>query len=89
MAGNTNTPPAIWNVGDSVGKGFAGGTAALPASPSYVGTGTDTPTASPPAAGSPLFILTPAEELFVWGGTAWVGPYGLGSTFAASSHTHT
>jgi hypothetical protein len=89
MAGNLNTPSVRWEVGGTSGIDAYGNTASLPAAPTYVGSGTDTPTASPPAAGSPLFIMTPTEELFVWGGTAWVGPYGLASNFASSSHSHT
>lgn len=73
MAGNLNSTPVMWNVGDTTGRDITGGTVALPVGPTVVGAGSAVPTAAP--AGAPLYVDTDNDDLYVWTGAAWLGPY--------------
>jgi hypothetical protein len=86
MAGTITDSATFWNVGDTAGRNEYGQATTLPVSAVFVGNGTPTPTAAP--AGAPLYIDTDTDDLFVWMGTAWKGPYSLASNFAVSTHTH-
>jgi hypothetical protein len=89
MAGTIGNGGIFWNVGDTTGRDDAGVAQPIPVSAAdeaKVHTGTDTPTATP--TGAPFYIKTPADDLYVWVTNTWVGPYGLSSDFASSTHTH-
>lgn len=79
MAGNLNSPSVIWNVGDTTGRNVAGAATALPVAPNYVYSGTAAPTAAP-TGGTPIYWDTDTtDNLYIWIGTAWVGPYNKGT----------
>lgn len=87
MAGSIGNGGVFWNVGDTTGRDDSGQVADLPVAVTAISSGSPTPTTAP--GGAPLYIDTDTDELYVWAGTDWKGPYGLSSSFALTSHTHT
>ena len=77
MAGNMNSDSVRWVVGGTNGTNVAGATTALPVSVTQIGFGSPTPT-SAPLAGAPLYVDTDTDDLYVWNGTSWNGPYNKG-----------
>jgi hypothetical protein len=73
MAASLNSDSVMWVVGGTNGTNVAGATTTLPVAVTVVGSGSPTPTTAP--LGAPLYIDTDTNDLFVWGGTAWLGPY--------------
>jgi hypothetical protein len=84
MAGNINSNHVTWVVGETYGVDQSGAqvtlaTALPPATSAYqaygsFGAGTAVPTGAP--TGAPFYLVTPANDLYTWEGTAWFGPYG-------------
>ncbi len=63
----------IWVAGETTGKDETGASVAVP-TPFYVSTATTAPTAAGDGNGSNIFI-TSDDSLYLWNGSAWVGPY--------------
>lgn len=77
MAGSINDNGVFWNVGDTTGRDNAGVSTAIPLGGS-IGSGTAAPTAAP--SGIPLYWDTDTtDNLYIWVGTAWKGPYNKGT----------
>jgi len=77
MAGNMNSDSVRWVVGGTNGTNVAGATTTLPVAVTVIGSGSPTPTTAP--LGAPLYIDTDQDNLYVWNGTAWNGPYNKGT----------
>jgi len=86
MAGSINNAGTFWNVGDMQGRNDDGSVVSLPVAATAVGVGSATPTAAP--SGAPLYIDSDNDDLYVWDGSAWAGPYGIGP-FSLATHSHT
>lgn len=69
---STNTPSVRWVVGETTGQNDSG-TAALP-TPFFQSTATTAPTAFDDGGGANIFLAS-NDDLYLWNGTAWVGPY--------------
>jgi hypothetical protein len=69
---STNTPSVRWVVGETTGLDENNETAPLP-TPFFQATNTTVPTAAP--AGGANVHITSDDDVYLWNGTEWVGPY--------------
>lgn len=72
MAGNSDTPSVLWNIGDTTGKAPGGATAALPDDIDVISVvaGSGAPSGAPTA--GPFYVNTANNKLYAWTGAAWV-----------------
>ena len=64
----------IWVAGEASGKDETGATVDAPTSAFFVSTATTAPTSLADAGGRNVFVAS-NDDLYVWNGAAWVGPY--------------
>ena len=70
-----NSDSVIWTIGDATGRAPSGESATIPVSVS-INSGHGAPTGDPTSP-FPLYADDDTDDLWVWTGAAWIGPYVL------------
>lgn len=73
MAGEISNTATFWNVGETQGRSVSWGLVSIP--DNNIGAGSATPSAAPLDLKPPIYQDTDNDDLFVWTGATWIGPY--------------